>query len=86
MTDDSGARPCHHHTLAQSPVGRVTLCPDCGVVQLHMDAVTLRLAADDFETLAHMVLMARWRLHTSAANQAAQLTAEALKAAAAPRR
>lgn len=86
MTDDSGASPCHHHTLAQSPVGRVTLCPDCSVVQLHMDAVTLRLAADDFETLAHMVLMARWRLHTSAANQAAQLTAEALKAAAAPRR
>lgn len=86
MTDDSGTRPCHPQTLAHSPLGRVTVCPDCSVVQLQMDTVTLRLAADDFETLAHMVLMARWRLHSSAANQAAQLTAEALKAAGAPRR
>lgn len=67
-------------------MGRVTLCPDCGVVQLQMDAVSLRLDVEAFETLAHMVLMARWRLHSSAANQAAQLAAETLKAAAAPRR
>lgn len=86
MTNDATPRPCHPRTLAHSALGRVTLCPDCSVVQLHMDAVSLRLGTDDFETLAHMVLMARWRLHSSVANQAAQLTAEALKAAAAPRR
>ena len=86
MTDDSGTSPCHHQTLAHSAMGRVTLCPDCGVVQLHMDSVSIRMEVESFETLAHMVLMARWRLHSSAANQAAQLTAEALKAAAAPRR
>lgn len=86
MTDDSGASPCHHHTLAHSPLGRVTLCPDCGVVQLHMDSVSMRLEVEAFEMLAHMVLMARWRLHSKEADQAAQLTAQALKAAAAPRR
>ena len=86
MTDDFNASPCHHQTLAHSDMGRVTLCPDCGVVQLHMDAVSVRLEVEAFEALAHMVLMARWRLHSKEASRAAQLTAQTLKAAAAPRR
>lgn len=86
MNPKANANPCPHQTLAHSDLGRITVCPDCGVVHLHMDCVSLRLEIDGFEALAHMVLMARWRLHTVVAHQAAQLTAEALQAAVAPRR
>lgn len=54
---------CHPVALAHSPVGSVTICPDCGVVQLNTDCVSVRMDPEVFEAVTQMLLMARCRYY-----------------------
>jgi hypothetical protein len=49
-------------TVAQSPLGSVTICPDCGVVHLVVSHVTLRFTSDAFGALEQLVTQAQARL------------------------
>lgn len=53
---------CQHTMLARSPVGHVSVCPDCGVVHLSMDCVSVRLEVNAFLALAEMLSQAQKRL------------------------
>lgn len=55
---------CQHALLARSPVGHVSVCPDCGVVHLSMDCVSVRLDVNAFMALAEMLSQAQKRLHS----------------------
>lgn len=55
---------CQHALLAQSPLGHVSVCPDCGVVHLSLNCVSVRLEVNDFKALAGMVSQAHERLHS----------------------
>lgn len=54
---------CQHALLAHSPVGHVSVCPDCGVVHLSLDCVSVRLEVGAFLALAEMLSQAQKRLH-----------------------
>ncbi|MHA7602309.1 hypothetical protein ACX12L_20470 [Alicycliphilus sp. T452] len=54
---------CQHALLAHSPVGHVSVCPDCGVVHLSLDCVSVRLEVGAFLALAEMLSQAHKRLH-----------------------
>ncbi len=58
-----GEGTCHHLPLAESPVGSVTICPDCGVVQLNTDCVSVRMDPEVFEAVTQMMLTARCRYY-----------------------
>lgn len=53
---------CQHTLLARSPVGHVSVCPECGVVHLSLDCLSLRLELTAFQTLAEMLSQALQRL------------------------
>lgn len=57
------APACLHQPLAESPLGSVSICPDCGVVQLTMDAVSVRLDMEAFHLATQMMVQARSRVH-----------------------
>lgn len=63
MNQKSGAPVCRHQALAESPLGSVSLCLECGVVQLTMDSVTVRLDLEAFQMAAQMMLVARCRCY-----------------------
>jgi hypothetical protein len=44
-------RTCRHRTLAHGPAGSVQQCLDCGVISLHVGAVTLRVDPATAEAL-----------------------------------
>lgn len=44
-------RPCRPRTLAAGPAGSVQQCPDCGVLSIHLGAVTVRMDAAAGEAL-----------------------------------
>lgn len=54
---------CQHALLARSPVGHVSVCPDCGVVHLSLDCLSVRLEMTAFMALTEMLLQAQKRLH-----------------------
>lgn len=54
---------CQHALLARSPVGHVSVCPDCGVVSLSLDCVSIRLEVTAFLALTEMLSQAKNRLH-----------------------
>lgn len=54
---------CQHAMLARSPVGHVSVCPDCGVVHLALDCVSVRLEVGAFLAMVEMVSQAQKRLH-----------------------
>ncbi len=51
-----------HAMLASSPVGHVTVCPDCGVVHLSLNCLSVRLEVDAFVALVEMLSQAQQRL------------------------
>lgn len=67
MDHSPTASNCQHALLARSPVGHVSVCPDCGVVHLSMDCVSVRLEVNAFLALAEMLSQAQKRLHNNAA-------------------
>lgn len=46
---------CKSCCLAESGIGTVTICPDCGVVQLSLQHVSMRLQTGDFQELVCML-------------------------------
>ena len=46
---------CPQVRIAQSRVGEVAVCQDCGVVHLSLQHVSLRLDVNDFMVLAQML-------------------------------
>lgn len=56
---------CQHALLARSPVGHVSVCPDCGVVHLSLDCLSVRLEKTAFMALTDMLLQAQKRLHSA---------------------
>lgn len=63
MAQSPPSSSCQHTLLAQSPVGHVSACPDCGVVNLSVDCVTVRLEVSAFVALTEMLSQAQKRLH-----------------------
>ncbi len=62
MSSQEGLEPCQHLSLARSEIGYVSTCRECGVVQLHLQALSLRLEDEAFQALARMVARASQRL------------------------
>ncbi|WP_137894992.1 hypothetical protein [Ramlibacter sp. 2FC] len=62
MSSQDGIPSCQHLSLARSEIGHISTCRDCGVVQLHLQALSLRLEDEAFEALARMVGRASLRL------------------------
>jgi hypothetical protein len=63
---------CQHIAIAHSSSGHITICPECKVVHVAMDHVTLRFTPEVFRGIAHMFASAQARLdHASAAGGAA---------------
>ena len=54
---------CQHALLARSPLGHVTVCPDCAVVHLSLNCVSVRLEVEAFAALAEMLNRAQECLH-----------------------
>ncbi|MBC3917859.1 hypothetical protein H8L32_10275 [Undibacterium sp. CY18W] len=50
---------CQHLGLASSKVGEVMICPECGVVHLSLNHVSLRLDVEAFRVLAYMLAEAQ---------------------------
>lgn len=63
MPHSSTSSNCQHALLAHSPVGHVSVCPDCGVVHLSLDCVSVRLEVGAFMAVAEMVSQAQKCLH-----------------------
>jgi len=77
MSNQDGLEPCQHLSLARSEIGYISTCRECGVVQLHLQALSLRLEEEAFQALARMVERASQRLAAMA-----QLSGEAPRAGA----
>lgn len=63
MAHSPNSSRCQHALLARSPVGHVSVCPDCGVVHLSLDCVSVRLEVGAFLAMAEMVSQAQKHLH-----------------------
>ena len=66
MSSQEGLEPCQHLSLARSEIGAISSCRACGVVQLHLQALSLRLEEEAFQALARMVARASQRLASMA--------------------
>jgi len=45
-------KPCTHECLAATPLSKVLICRECGVVHLHLQNMSLRLEVADFLSFA----------------------------------
>lgn len=76
----SAPENCQHIQLADSHIGCVTICPDCGVVHLALNHITVRLTPDAFRALAGMTGQAQARLdHVASASAAAVAVIDAVR-------
>ncbi len=55
---------CQHLGLASSKVGEVMICPECGVVHLSLNHVSLRFDIEAFRTLAYMLAEAQLNIES----------------------
>jgi hypothetical protein len=51
MSSAKTSQPCRHIELVRSPVAEVAMCPDCQVVHITLQHVTVRLTSDAFQEL-----------------------------------
>ena len=51
MPPANTSQPCRHVELVRSQVAEVAMCPDCNVVHITLQHVTVRLTADAFQEL-----------------------------------
>lgn len=56
------ATACQHVPVAHSPVGHVSMCPDCGVVHVSLQYFSMRFDMAAFGVLAQMLAQAQDRL------------------------
>lgn len=52
-------KACHQVSIANSKLGEVIICPECGVVHLSLQSISIRLDVDAFADLAQMVTQAQ---------------------------
>ena len=57
---------CHPLPLASGPMARVERCPSCGVVTVHLGALSLRLDADALQSVCHTLVDASAALASAA--------------------
>jgi hypothetical protein len=60
-------KPCVHEYLADSEVGKVLICRDCGVVHLHLQNISMLFDAEQFAAFADMTHSALKKMHTETA-------------------
>ncbi|MDO8310376.1 MAG: hypothetical protein Q7T25_00405 [Sideroxyarcus sp.] len=53
---------CQHLGIAHSDIGNVVICPECGIVRISMEHMSLRLAPAAFRSLAQMLSDAQERI------------------------
>lgn len=78
---------CRMLPLASSHLGNVAVCPNCGVLTVTIQCVSIRFEAPAFDELARMLGQARAALlrHAVACNGDGPELAEATEAPRAPR-
>lgn len=59
---DQAHAPCHHVRLAQSGVGEICYCPDCGVVHVALQYFTMRFELEAFKALQTMLSEAQHKI------------------------
>lgn len=64
MKHQQSANSCQHLGLASSKVGEVMICPECGVVHLSLNHVSLRFDVDAFRVLAYMLAEAQLNIES----------------------
>lgn len=62
MTYPSQSNSCEHISVARSEVGNVAICPDCGVVHVSLQYMSMRFLPEAFRSLAHMLSVAQDRI------------------------
>jgi hypothetical protein len=50
---------CQHLSIAQSKIGEVMVCPECGVVHLALQSISMRFDLEAFNELATMIGQAK---------------------------
>lgn len=50
---------CRHIQIAKSKLGEVMICPECGVVHMSLQSISLRLDVEAFAVLSSMVMQAQ---------------------------
>jgi hypothetical protein len=70
MPEADNTASCRHLTVAESPIGKVSMCPECAVIHLAIAHVTLRLTPDVFNALEQMLRQARALLDPAALTEA----------------
>lgn len=55
MSSAKTSQPCRHIELVRSQVAEVAMCPDCKVVHITLQHVTVRLTSDAFQELVWSV-------------------------------
>jgi hypothetical protein len=50
---------CQHVSIANSKIGEIMICPECGVVHLSLQSISLRLDLTAFAELSKMVAQAQ---------------------------
>ena len=53
---------CQHISIARNDAGRITICPDCNVVHVDLDYMTLRFTPETFRGIAELLASAQARL------------------------
>ncbi|MDP1977194.1 hypothetical protein [Undibacterium sp.] len=64
MKHQPSANSCQHLGLASSKVGEVMICPECGVVHLSLNHVSLRFDVEAFRVLAYMLAEAQLNIES----------------------
>lgn len=63
MPHSAKSPACQHTLLARNPVGQVSLCPECEVVHLSLDCLSVRLEMAVFMAFADLLSQAKKRVH-----------------------
>ncbi|MBC3806847.1 hypothetical protein H8K52_05730 [Undibacterium seohonense] len=59
MTTSKNNKPCQHLSIAHSKIGEVMICPECGVVHLSLQSISMRLDLNAFAELSKMITQAQ---------------------------
>lgn len=59
MKKSNTSSPCQHISIAHSKLGEVLVCPECGVVHMALQSVSIRFDAEAFKVLSEMLSKAQ---------------------------
>jgi hypothetical protein len=78
MSASTASIPCQHLRVAESDVGEVALCPDCGVVSVVLAFMTLRIPLAEFGVFQGMLSRAQSRISALPTEYGNEARADAL--------